>query len=95
MESLRRLGHVVLRVRSLAVSVPFYTAVLDLREMGRLDGPERDIVVGELVFLSFGSNHHDVALLESPQVRPTGPADPQCAGLAYVALRPLRADWLA
>ncbi|MBI5720388.1 MAG: VOC family protein [Burkholderiales bacterium] len=77
----------VLRVRSLAVSVPFYTQVLGLREVARLDGPERDIVGGELAFLSFGSNHHDLALLESPQVRPTGPADPLCAGLVHVALR--------
>lgn len=37
----RRLGHVVLRVRSLAVSVPFYTSVLGLHEVARLDGPER------------------------------------------------------
>jgi catechol 2,3-dioxygenase len=80
----KRLGHVVLRVRSLAVSVPFYTQVLGLREVARLDGPQRDIVGGELAFLSFGSNHHDLALLESPQSRP---ADPQCAGLAHVALR--------
>ena len=80
----KRLGHVVLRVRSLAVSVPFYTQVLGLREVARLDGPERDIVGGELAFLSFGSNHHDLALLEAPQVRP---ADPQCAGLVHVALR--------
>ena len=78
------LGHVVLRVRSLAISVPFYTSVLGLREVARLGGPERDIVGGELAFLSFGSNHHDLALLESPQTRP---ADPLCAGLAHVALR--------
>lgn len=84
MDPQRRLGHVVRRVRSLAVSVPFYTQVLGLREVARLDGPERDIVGGELAFLSFGSNHHDVALLESPQTRPP---DPQCAGLAHVALR--------
>ena len=80
----RRLGHVVLRVRSLAVSVPFYTQVLGLREVARLDGPERDIVGGELAFLSFGSNHHDLALLQVPQARP---ADPMCAGLVHVALR--------
>ena len=80
----RRLGHVVLRVRSLAISVPFYTAVLGLREVARLDGPGRDIVGGELAFLSFGSNHHDLALLESPQLRP---ADPQYAGLVHIALR--------
>lgn len=78
----RRLGHVVLRVRSLAVSVPFYTQVLGLREVARLDGPERDIVGGELAFLSFGGNHHDLALLESPQ---TKAADPQCAGLVHAA----------
>ena len=78
----KRLGHVVLRVRSLAVSVPFYTQVLGLREVARLDGPQRDIVGGEMAFLSFGSNHHDVALFEAPEARP---ADPQCAGLAHVA----------
>ena len=74
----------VLRVRSLAISVPFYTGVLGLREVARLDGPERDIVGGELAFLSFGSNHHDIALFESPEA---GPADPQCAGLVHLALR--------
>ena len=84
MDSQRRLGHVVLRVRSLAASVPFYTHVLGLREVARLDGPQRDIVGGELAFLSFGSNHHDVALFESPEARP---ADPQCAGLVHLALR--------
>ena len=79
-----RLGHVALRVRSLAVSVPFYTAVLGLREVARLGSSERAIVGGEMAFLSFGSNHHDLALLEVPQTRP---ADPLCVGLAHVALR--------
>ena len=32
-----RIGHVALRVRSLAVSVPFYTDVLGLRAVARLD----------------------------------------------------------
>jgi catechol 2,3-dioxygenase-like lactoylglutathione lyase family enzyme len=72
----KRPGHVVLRVRSLAVSVPFYTQVLGLREVARLDGPQRDIVGGELAFLSFGSNHHDVALFESPEARPAWPKSP-------------------
>ena len=79
-----RLGHVALRVCSLAVSVPFYTTVLGLREVARLGSSERDIVGGEMAFLSFGSNHHDLALLEAPQVKP---ADPRCAGLVHVALR--------
>ena len=79
-----RVGHVALRVRSLAVSVPFYTDALGLREVARLDPAAQAIVGGEMAFLSFGSNHHDVALLESPQLRP---ADPQCAGLVHIALR--------
>ena len=81
---LGRIGHVVLRVRSLAVSVPFYTETLGLREVARLDPAAQAIVGGEMAFLSFGSNHHDLALLESPQLRP---ADPQCAGLVHIALR--------
>ena len=79
-----RLGHVALRVRSLAVSVPFSTAVLGLREVARLDGPGRAIIGGEMAFLTFDSNHHDLALLESPKARP---ADPLCVGLVHVALR--------
>ena len=42
------------------------------------------VVGGAMAFLSFGSNHHDLALLEAPQA---APADPGCAGLVHVALR--------
>jgi catechol 2,3-dioxygenase len=79
-----RIGHVALRVQSLAVSVPFYTQVLGLCEVARLDEDTSAIVGGEMAFLSFGSNHHDLALLQAPEARP---ADPQCAGLVHVALR--------
>ena len=79
-----RVGHVALRVRSLAASLPFYTAVLGLREVARLDAEASAIVGGEMAFLSFGRNHHDLALLEAPQARPP---DPLCAGLVHVALR--------
>lgn len=79
-----RIGHVALRVRSLAASVPFYTQVLGLREVARLDAEAITIVGGEMAFLSFGSNHHDLALLQAPDARP---ADPGCAGLVHVALR--------
>lgn len=51
-----KLGHAVLKVRSLAVSVPFYRDVLGLTEVAR-HGPH-------MVFFSFGENHHDLALLE-------------------------------
>ncbi len=79
-----RLGHVALRVCSLAVSVPFYTTVLGLREVARPGSSKRDFVGGEMAFLTFGSNHYDLALLEAPQVKPV---DPLGAGLVHVALR--------
>lgn len=50
------LGHVVLKVRRLEVSVPFYRDVLGLREVGRYGD--------RMVFFSFGKNHHDLALME-------------------------------
>jgi catechol 2,3-dioxygenase len=52
----RKLGHAVLKVRSLAVSVPFYRDVLGLTEMARYGD--------QMVFFSCGDNHHDLALLE-------------------------------
>lgn len=52
----RKLGHAVLKVRSLAVSVPFYRDVLGLREVARYGS--------QMVFFSCGENHHDLALLE-------------------------------
>lgn len=52
----RKLGHAVLKVRSLAVSVPFYRDVLGLSEVARHGG--------QMVFFSCGDNHHDLALLE-------------------------------
>ena len=51
-----KLGHAVLKVRSLAVSVPFYRDVLGMKEVTRYRGV--------MVFFSFGENHHDLALLE-------------------------------
>ena len=53
------LGHVVLKVRDLNQSVPFYRAVLGLKKVGQ---------AGEkMVFFSFLDNHHDLALLETEQ----------------------------
>lgn len=51
-----KLGHAVLKVRSLAASVPFYRDVLGLKEVARY-GPH-------MAFFSCGDNHHDLALLE-------------------------------
>ena len=51
-----KLGHAVLKVRSLAVSVQFYRDVLGLTEVARHGG--------RMAFFSCGDNHHDLALLE-------------------------------
>lgn len=51
-----KLGHAVLKVRSLAVSIPFYRDVLGLTEVARYGA--------QMAFFSCGDNHHDLALLE-------------------------------
>ena len=54
-----RLGHLMLKVRSLERSLAFYRG-LGLREVAR-----RDFGEGMTVFLSAGATHHDVALVEA------------------------------
>ena len=74
---LQSLGHVVLKVRDLNRSVPFYRDVLGLKEVGK---------AGEkMVFFSFVDNHHDVALLETDQeaVR----TEENSSGLHHVAFK--------
>ena len=73
----RKLGHAVLKVRSLAVSVPFYRDVLGLTEVARYGT--------QMAFFSCGDNHHDLALLEvGAQAAP--PMDNQ-VGLYHLAFK--------
>ena len=73
----QKLGHAVLKVRSLAVSVPFYRDVLGLTEVARHGS--------NMVFFSCGDNHHDLALLEvGGQAAP--PMDNQ-VGLYHLAFK--------
>ena len=72
------IGHVVLKVRDLARSVPFYTEVLGLKEVARF--PER-----RMVFFIFEDNHHDIALVETGTAAPSAPDD--SPGLAHLALK--------
>ncbi len=75
--SIKALGHVVLKVRALSVSVPFYRDLLGLREVARKGN--------QMVFFSAGDNHHDLALLE---LGPDAPLpEPHRVGLYHVAFK--------
>ena len=71
----RKLGHIVLKVRDARKSMEFYVRTLGLK----LAYEDRD---HGAVFLSFGAQHHDLALFE----RATGEApDPAQPGLHHTA----------
>jgi len=74
------LGHLVLNVKNLGVSVPFYRNVLRmrLRRRGKVNGRQ-------MAFLSFGSKDHDIGLLEIGAS--AHPQDDTRAGLRHVAFR--------
>jgi catechol 2,3-dioxygenase len=73
----QKLGHAVLKVRSLAVSVPFYRDVLGLTEVVRYGS--------QMAFFSCGDNHHDLALLEVG-AQAASPTDNQ-VGLYHLAFK--------
>jgi catechol-2,3-dioxygenase len=71
----RRLGHVVLKVRDAARSRDFYVKTLGLKVA------HEDLARGA-VFLSFGTEHHDLALFEPASGDAPAPGQP---GLHHVA----------
>jgi catechol 2,3-dioxygenase len=58
----KKVGHVVLKVRDLKRAEQFYTEVLGMEVVMRLDRPQG--IKG--VFFSLGEQHHDIAVLEVP-----------------------------
>ncbi|MBI3901980.1 MAG: VOC family protein [Nitrosomonadales bacterium] len=74
---IQSLGHVVLKVRDLERSVTFYRDVLGMKEVMRYRGA--------MAFFSFGSNHHDLGLLQLGD-RAALP-DPYSLGLYHVAFK--------
>jgi catechol-2,3-dioxygenase len=71
----RKLGHVVLKVRDVQKSKEFYLRALGLK----LAYEDRD---HGAVFLSFGTQHHDLALFQHATGEAPGPAQP---GLHHTA----------
>lgn len=71
------IGHVVLKVRDLTKSVPFYVEVLGMKEVARNDRG--------MAFLIFEDNHHDIALIETGTGSPDAPE--AAPGLAHLALK--------
>ena len=59
MARVNKVGHVVLNVRDVASSVKFYTEALGMDLMAH--NTER-----HMAFLSFGTQHHDIALFQAP-----------------------------
>ena len=60
MARINKVGHVVLNVRDVAASVKFYSEGLGMEVMAH--NQERHIA-----FLSFGTQHHDIALFKAPE----------------------------
>jgi catechol 2,3-dioxygenase len=67
--TIRKLGHVVIRVRDLQRSADFYTAVLGLRIS---DVYPEEMMQGGMVFLRFNTDHHGIALVGGMQERASG-----------------------
>jgi catechol 2,3-dioxygenase len=74
----QEVGHVVLRVRDLERSVPFYRDLLGFQVAGEIPGRM-------VFFTATGTNHHDLALMA---VGPNAPSpSPYGVGLYHVAIR--------
>ena len=74
MARINKVGHVVLNVKDVAASVKFYTEALGMEVMRRRDD--------KAAFLSFGTQHHDIALFKAPE-----DAEKGTLGLNHIAFQ--------
>jgi len=74
---IKAIGHVVLKVRNLERSATFYRDVLGMQEVMRYRGA--------MAFFSFGSNHHDIGLLQLGDRAPD--PEPHAVGLYHIAFK--------
>jgi catechol-2,3-dioxygenase len=75
MARVNKVGHVVLNVRDLDASVKFYSEALGMEVMAH--NRER-----RNAFLSFGTQHHDIALFQAPEGAQRGEL-----GLNHIAMQ--------
>jgi catechol-2,3-dioxygenase len=69
MPHISRVGHVVLAVHDPQKTARFYVDKLGMELVNYYSDPEHGL---EMSFLSFGTNHHDIALIKVPQDAPVG-----------------------
>jgi catechol-2,3-dioxygenase len=74
MAKINKVGHVVLNVKDVEASVQFYTKALGMQVMRLREG--------NAAFLSFGTQHHDIALFKAPEGAEMG-----ALGLNHIALQ--------
>lgn len=74
MARINKVGHVVLNVKDVETSAQFYTEVLGMEIMRLREG--------NAAFLSFGTQHHDIALFKAPEGAERG-----ALGLNHIALQ--------
>ncbi len=86
--TIARVGHVGIYVADLEAAIDWYTGVLGLTLTGRWAMPGG----GEIVFLRFQENHHDIVLMPKPEV---AAGDPAGNRLQHIAMEmENRDEWL-
>lgn len=74
-----RLGHAVIKVSDLERALAFYRDALGLLDVARHGG--------DMVFLSSGETHHELALVQVEQGEQAGPLNRRQVGLHHLAFR--------